>query len=40
VVDMRNKYKVLVGKHEWKKLFGRSRRRLDDNIKNDLSNIV
>jgi len=31
--DMRNTYKILVGKPEWKRLFRRPSRRLKDNIR-------
>jgi len=30
---MRNLYEVLIGESEWKKLFGRPRRRWEDNMK-------
>ena len=34
--EMRGVYRVLVGKPEGKRTFGRTRRRLEDNIKMDL----
>jgi len=34
--EMRNKYKILVGKCERKSTFGRSMRRWEDNIRMDL----
>jgi hypothetical protein len=37
--DIRDAYKVLVGKREGKKLLGRYRRRLKDNIKIDLMRV-
>jgi len=32
-------YRILVGKHEGKRLLGRSRRRWEGNIKTDLQNV-
>jgi hypothetical protein len=37
---MRNSYKILVGKPEGKRPLGRPRRRWEDNIEMDLSEIV
>jgi len=37
---MRNAYKILVGKHEGKRPFGRPRRRWEDNIRMDLRKIA
>jgi hypothetical protein len=37
--EMRNAYKILVGKSEGERPFGRSRRRLEDNIRMDLTGI-
>jgi K+-sensing histidine kinase KdpD len=37
--EMRNAYKILVGKSERKRQLERSRRRWEDNIKMDLRNI-
>jgi hypothetical protein len=37
MVDMRNAYKISVGKHEGKKLIGRPRRRWEDNIRMELA---
>jgi hypothetical protein len=39
VGDIRNAYQVLVGKPEGRKLFGRPRRTLEDNIKMDIKEI-
>jgi hypothetical protein len=33
---MRNAYRILVGKHEGKRPFGRSRHRWEDNIRVDI----
>jgi len=38
-VDSRGVYRVLVGKLEGKRPFGRPRRRLEDNIKMDLQEV-
>jgi hypothetical protein len=35
MADMRNAYKILIGKHEGKRPLGRSRRRWEDNIVKD-----
>jgi hypothetical protein len=37
--DMRNAYRILVGKPEGKRPFGRSRHRCEDNIRKDLKEI-
>jgi hypothetical protein len=37
--EMRNAYKILVRKSEWKRTLGRIRRRWEDNIRLDLSNV-
>jgi hypothetical protein len=37
--ESRNGYKILVGKPEWRRPFGRSTRRWEDNIKMDLREI-
>jgi hypothetical protein len=37
--ELRNVYKILVGKSEWKRLLGRPTRRWEDNIKVDLKKI-
>jgi hypothetical protein len=37
--EMRNEYKILVGKPEGERPLGRSRRRWEDNIKMDLGEI-
>jgi len=37
--EIRNAYKILVGKPVWKRSHGRPRRRLEDNIKTDLKEI-
>jgi hypothetical protein len=37
--NMRNAYKILVGKHEWKRPLGKPRRRWEDNNIMDLSEI-
>jgi hypothetical protein len=37
--EMKEAYKILVGKPEGKSLFGKPRRRWDDNIKMDLDKI-
>jgi hypothetical protein len=37
--ERRGEYRVLVGKPEGKKLFGRHRRRCEDNIKMDLREV-
>jgi hypothetical protein len=38
--EMRNVYEILVGKLEWKRLLARPRRRWEDNIRMDLTEIV
>jgi hypothetical protein len=38
--EMKNSYKILVRKPEWKRPLGRQRRRWEDNIKTDLRKIV
>jgi hypothetical protein len=38
--EMRNAYKILVGKPERKRPLGKPRRRLADNIKSDLGETV
>jgi len=37
--EMRNAYKVLVGKPEWKRQLGRCRRKWEDNIRIDRKEI-
>jgi hypothetical protein len=37
--ELRGVYRVLVGKHEGKRLLGRPRRRWEDNIKMDLKEV-
>jgi hypothetical protein len=37
--EMRNSYKILVGKPEWKRPLGSPRRRWEDNIRMDLREI-
>jgi hypothetical protein len=34
---IKNAYTILVGKHEWWRLLGKSRHRWEDNIINDLA---
>jgi hypothetical protein len=36
---MKNTYNILVGKPEWKRTFGRPRRKKEDNIRMDLTEI-
>jgi hypothetical protein len=38
--DMRNMYKMLVGKLEWRRPLGRPRYRREDNIRMDLREII
>jgi hypothetical protein len=38
--EMRNAYKIFIGKHERKRSRGRPRRRWEDNIRTDLREIV
>jgi hypothetical protein len=39
MVEKRDVYRILVGKHEGKRLLGRPRHRQKDNIKMDLQNV-